>query len=176
MNWKNVFKSWTGVPVLILVALAVVWVFTSGLPAFKGWQVKRAYEKLAEPYYKDTYGGKTPEETYDMFIDALKKGDVELASKYFVIEDQENWAKILNQFQVGNSLGAFIEERISIKNRWKKIETEDKNVTVFRYNILIKKDTTSNFEGEEINIPAGNYTNETIFNKYPSGVWKIATL
>jgi len=38
----------------------------------------------------DTYGGKTPEETLKMFIDALKKGDAELASKYFMLEDDTN--------------------------------------------------------------------------------------
>ena len=31
----------------------------------------------------DTYGGKTPQETLDMFISAVEKGDYELASKYF---------------------------------------------------------------------------------------------
>lgn len=35
----------------------------------------------------DTYGGKTPEETLAMFISALQKGDIELASKYFVLDD-----------------------------------------------------------------------------------------
>jgi len=35
----------------------------------------------------DTYGGKTPEETLKMFIDALKKGDIELASKYFMLRE-----------------------------------------------------------------------------------------
>ena len=34
---------------------------------------------------EDVYGGKTPQETLDMFIDALKKEDVELASKYFML-------------------------------------------------------------------------------------------
>jgi len=37
----------------------------------------------------DTFGGKTPEETLTMFIDALKKGDVELASKYFALNTNE---------------------------------------------------------------------------------------
>ena len=36
----------------------------------------------------DTYGGKTPQETLDMFISAVEKGDYELASKYFVVERQ----------------------------------------------------------------------------------------
>jgi len=44
------------------------------------WQ--RNYEKAMK---EDTYGGKTPEETLQMFIEALRKEDVELASKYFVL-------------------------------------------------------------------------------------------
>jgi len=44
------------------------------------WQ--RNYEKAMR---EDTYGGKTPEETLQMFIEALRKEDVELASKYFVL-------------------------------------------------------------------------------------------
>lgn len=46
------------------------------------WQAN--YEKAMK---EDTYGGKTPEETLQMFIDALKKGDVELASKYFILRE-----------------------------------------------------------------------------------------
>lgn len=36
----------------------------------------------------DTYGGKTPEETYQLFLQALEEQDIELASKYFVREKQ----------------------------------------------------------------------------------------
>lgn len=50
------------------------------------YKVIKYYNDLADQYAKDTYGGDTPEETLRLFIDALKKGDVELASKYFVIE------------------------------------------------------------------------------------------
>ena len=34
---------------------------------------------------EDVYGGKTPQETLDMFIDALRKEDVDMASKYFLL-------------------------------------------------------------------------------------------
>mgnify|MGYP001562286652 CR=1 FL=1 len=47
--------------------------------------VERFQESLEEPYKKDTYGGKTPEETWAMYLDALKKGDIELAIKYYAI-------------------------------------------------------------------------------------------
>jgi len=49
----------------------------------------RYYEALKRAYEKDTYGGETPDETLALFIDALKKGDIDLASKYFVVEKQE---------------------------------------------------------------------------------------
>ena len=39
-------------------------------------------DSLERPYREDTYGGKTPEETWAMFFDAVKKGDVDLAVKY----------------------------------------------------------------------------------------------
>lgn len=57
-------------------------------------ETQKNYEKYLawEENYKkamaeDTYGGKTPEETLQMFIKALKKEDVELASKYFILEE-----------------------------------------------------------------------------------------
>ena len=54
--------------------------------------------QLIEAYKNDTHGGDTPEETWNMFIDALEKGDVELASKYFVVEKQEEMA---NEIKIG---------------------------------------------------------------------------
>lgn len=42
------------------------------------------YEKAMT---EDTYGGKTPEETLKLFIDALKKEDLDLASKYFILKE-----------------------------------------------------------------------------------------
>ena len=43
-----------------------------------------AYKKAREA---DTYGGKTPEETLQLFIEALENRDLELASKYFAIDN-----------------------------------------------------------------------------------------
>ena len=43
-----------------------------------------AYKKAREA---DTYGGKTPEETLQMFVEALRNEDIELAFKYFALQD-----------------------------------------------------------------------------------------
>jgi predicted 3-demethylubiquinone-9 3-methyltransferase (glyoxalase superfamily) len=47
------------------------------------------YRKVDELKASDIYGGKTPEETLQLYVEALKIGDMELASKYFRLEDQE---------------------------------------------------------------------------------------
>jgi len=58
-----------------------------------------SWEKQYEEAMKnDTYGGTTPQETLDMFIEALKQEDVELASKYFLLDEnlsRDKWEKAL---------------------------------------------------------------------------------
>ena len=79
-----------------LVWAGILW----GYPVYQKWQMEKQTKKFLEeytkPYKEDTYGGKTPEETWDMFLGALKKGDVELAAKYFEVKKQDeilNWLK-----------------------------------------------------------------------------------
>lgn len=179
-NWKNIFKGWAGVPVLILLALLVIWLINSLFPfltnRFESWQARRAYEKLSEPYYKDTYGGKTPEETYDMFIAALKKGDTDLAAKYFVIEKQDDWKETLTEYKNSGSLNNFAGELENTKKVWIKSEKSTLELVSFVYTNTIKEDKEVEFEGEKLVIPAGNYRNESIFTKYPTGIWKIESL
>ena len=75
-----------------------------GFALYSGWK-GYVWEKktndfqmaLSKPYREDVYGGKTPEETWALFLDALKKKDVELASKYFVPEKQVEWKEIIEK-------------------------------------------------------------------------------
>ena len=114
LNWKNIFKSWYGVPVLILVVLSISWVLTSFIPGLSQYYEIRKLRKSVKEFYsqyaEDKYGGKTPEETYNMFIEALKKEDVELASKYFVAEKQEQWRKALEEYKSSSLLSDFMLE------------------------------------------------------------------
>ncbi|MEK7083363.1 MAG: hypothetical protein AAB972_04260, partial [Patescibacteria group bacterium] len=57
-----------------------------------------------QEYQNDTYGGTTPEETLRLFIDALKKEDIDLAAKYFVIDRQE---ELKNNLQIIRDKGLF---------------------------------------------------------------------
>ncbi|MEK7547244.1 MAG: hypothetical protein AAB536_03655 [Patescibacteria group bacterium] len=49
----------------------------------------------------DVYGGKTPLETLQMHIDAIQKGDYELASRYFDPGDQGQEFKLLAEATAG---------------------------------------------------------------------------
>lgn len=177
--WTNL-KNWYGVVFLILLAGGILWFVINGMPYINNfrakWEAQRLQDQWEKPYREDKYGGKTPEETYDMFLEALRAGDVELASKYFTIGDQEKWMKTLSTFKENGSLVAFVQERENLKSVWKKSNKSTEITVSFTYQVLIEKDGTATFEGQEINIPAGNYTNESVFSKYPSGVWKIEGL
>lgn len=98
---KSYIKFLVVLIVLIVLALTSYWAwekFTTGQSGLEreigGWTNYRkatsALDKLERALKNDTYGGKTPEETLRLFIDALKKGDLELASKYFALETNMN--------------------------------------------------------------------------------------
>ncbi len=72
------------VAILILVGGIYFYLNRQNNPYQKGMNAIERYEKLMR---QDTYGGKTPEETLKLFVEALKKEDIELAAKYFSLLD-----------------------------------------------------------------------------------------
>ena len=76
---KHFWKFLAGM--LGVLALGFLAVYGAGIYDNSGalrdwWNVRKAqneYEALKKLYEEDTYGGKTPEETLALFIDALKK-------------------------------------------------------------------------------------------------------
>ncbi len=97
----------------------------------------------------DTTGGKTPLETLDMYINAIGKGDYELASKYFVIEDQPAELKLLSSASAEDRAGY-----LAILNK-----------------LTATKGVYSN-NGKEYSIPVSD-KNSVNLVLYPSDVWKI---
>lgn len=117
-------------------------------------------EKIVEDAYRnDTYGGKTPQETLDLFVAALKQGDVDLASKYFALDDnlsRKKWEDLLNEVrkqdalaQMANDLAKYNESKKSIDN----------------YYLFLYRDSDGKI-GLQLTM---------IFDLY-SGVWKIESL
>ena len=118
LNRKLVFII-AGFLALVAVAAGVFW-FSGG---YQDWQENRAEQALVnkadevqrrieEAYRNDTYGGKTPQETLDMFVAALRAGDVELASKYFALDDnlsREKWYEALIKAKEENRFAEMID-------------------------------------------------------------------
>lgn len=74
---------------------------------YEDWQA--AYDKAMR---EDIYGGKTPQETLSMFIDALKKGDIDLASKYFALDEnlsRDEWKTALENANTEGMLGKIVD-------------------------------------------------------------------
>src|SRR3989338_7176316 len=80
----------------------------------------RYYADLEKQYAEDTFGGKTPEETLQLFIDALKAGNIELASKYFVKEEQEKWLKNLTTINQNEQISSLLKD-LSTAQRGKDV-------------------------------------------------------
>ncbi|MEX1014625.1 MAG: hypothetical protein WDZ80_05700 [Candidatus Paceibacterota bacterium] len=52
-------------------------------------EIEKIEEDIYQQQLNDNYGGETPQETLEMYIKALESRDYELASKYFVLGEQE---------------------------------------------------------------------------------------
>jgi hypothetical protein len=186
--WTNL-KGWGKALILALIAGAVLWFILNGMPYLNsyfnelraGWEAKKLQNEWEKPYREDTFGGKTPEETYDMFLSALSKGDTTLASKYFVVDEQDKWEKTLTQYQEARVLNSFVTELKQTKTLWKQLppsrEPLLENTISYGYTTVVKNDSTADFNGKKIAIPAGNYSNSTTFelNTYTK-IWKIRDL
>jgi hypothetical protein len=132
---------------------------------YRSWKAEKNYtkweESIKEQYRNDTYGGDTPEETWGMFLSALEKRDFDLASKYFVLDEQE---KMKNRFKDGVALGNMEEAtRIYSSAELVKGESISKDKVYYYYPV----DTQE----------YGIISNQVVFffNPY-SKVWKILGL
>ena len=92
---------------IAIVVIAILYTIGVNVPRIEMWRVKKQgeiYEKQVQEelnkYKNDFDGGKTPEETLDLYIAALRAGDIEKASKYYEIGlQQENLLDLKSQLQ-----------------------------------------------------------------------------
>lgn len=107
---RNVFKYSLGFVAIICFGLAILFFVLGWKDGGSGAEKEYAEQikNLEEQYKNDTYGGNTPEETLNLFIAALKKGDTDLASKYFVVEKQGEWKGKLEETRKNSNLESFI--------------------------------------------------------------------
>lgn len=180
-------KTITAVAVIVVLSSAFI-----GWGTYKQWQMRRGVEKFAqmlkqleqEDYQRamaDTYGGKTPQETLQMYIDAVEKGDFELASKYFIGEKQEKELASLRGSDPGNIKTVLdVLKKVEIVDERKELGMRHED-DVKKYNMSESKEDYINrlYELYEYDMEAtmrtkvDGYDFTVGFKKYPNEIWKI---
>lgn len=140
--------------------------------------------KYLELQMADNYGGKTPEETLDLYINALKVGDIELASKYSEISlenpylQEGDLKKLEEMIKRDGNLNILLENMNNIiKKGVKKIWTSTKVSFVYDYIITEQSTSTSIISGQEVLTVRPKGLKESLgisleLNPYTK-VWKI---
>src|SRR3989344_5041167 len=122
---------------------------------------QRQEKAYIEAMTADTYGGKTPQETLDLFASALEKGDIELASKYFLLDEnlsREKWVTRLNDIKNRKLLTAMISDL------QRAVTDPDGSVSENDFGFIIYID--KGIVGAHIDMQLNKYTQ----------VWKIESL
>lgn len=138
-------------------------------------------DKVLAEYAKDTIGGKTPEEVFDLLIDALKKGDIERAVGYYDLplqrEEMVDFQKELKEKgNLTTSLNFFETVRTEgVRNCL--VDEEKQNVCIFTYKFTTTEDKTVDVKNsrDKTFVPKGSLEKwrvEILQNRF-NGVWKI---
>ena len=166
---------------IILVILIFISGFAIGLATkyyIDEWKAKRnvaLWMDSLDPFKNDKYGGATPEETFDMYLTALKKGDLELASKYFYATKQQQQLEFLKGQEESKKFNEYILKLETMEKDWKIEESNDSNIKLYFYEEVISENIKSNFLGKETIVPAGKYGRDIRFDRV-NNIWKIYSL
>lgn len=140
---KNILKFLLGVAALAAAGIGILY-GVRYFQYFKSPEYKAAEDikRLEKQYAQDPYGGETPEETLRLFIEALKKGDTDLAAKYFILDKQQEWREDLTMTKEKRLLDNMIKELGNLKLT--KKTTEEAFFTLIENNegvaqLIIKK-------------------------------------
>ena len=98
---------WAGIILAVLILSVIGWQYWQYTHSTYYQQMK-AVKELEKLYADDTMGGKTPEETLALFLDAVKKEDFELARQYAIYDGREDLKKLLISIKEKGQITEFI--------------------------------------------------------------------
>ncbi|MFA5878062.1 MAG: hypothetical protein WC845_01720 [Candidatus Staskawiczbacteria bacterium] len=149
------------------------------------WKNYRAMERFNQSIIDmlkgDTYGGETPEATFNMFVEALKNEDVDLAVKYFVM-DPDRRATYWKEFNDIKNEGKLREygEWFPRWEDWNQIANDENDAKIEYKWHLDKEEIVMWPDGSggyvETTLPIGDYMRSIIFTKNINNIWKIESL
>jgi len=116
------FVKWFGLIVLIILVGYGVLILVD--PQSREWVsamlgqklLQRSVDNYAKEVKKDKFGGKTPLETYMMFVEALKNEDIDLASKYFIKEKQSEYKEFFEEIKKAGKWDLMMKDVLAERN------------------------------------------------------------
>ena len=108
---SSLFRFWFSFLILVILGSGIYF----GVRYFRYQESLKAYndyESIIQKIANDDFGGKTPKETLDLFVAALKEGDVDKAAKYFALDDngsREKWVKALTEDKEKGNLDKIVK-------------------------------------------------------------------
>ena len=171
--------------VAAVLAFIIVWLGISIYPNYKVWDLNRRLENFQrnmENYLSDDiYGGKTPQETYEMYVAALKQGDLEKAGKYFYWEREGTQKTKLEEMKSKGELEKYIADLPD----WGKMKENSYQSESEKEYVIIENQKASKVKAPdgrggyvEIDAPAGDYVIFSVsfqLNKQ-ANIWKLFNL
>ena len=144
-------------------------------------QIDAEIEARKNVMRNDFAGGKTPEETVDMLLEALKKGDLETAASYYIPDLKEKaLAEYKDELKTNGNLNNSINYISDTRFKGTKGCDEQGKGCTFRYKYIYEKETKLGIKGsnDTIIIPKGGSLQEiTDMSQNPfTKVWKVDQL
>ena len=128
--------------------------------------IQKQIQNLEKSYKNDIYGAETPEKTYQLFLGALKNKDINLASKYFILEKQEEYKKLLTQIEKNGQWEEMMNDLLLSKNQQGKYQDEE------TYAIEVINNKNESVSTIVFKIPIIKFGTDA---KKPSNIWKIVS-
>lgn len=137
------------------------------------WEAKK--KALEELEKQDFVGGKTPEETMEMVIEALEKNDVELASRYYSVEVRELALKSLeSEFSKNNNLSLSTKYFSDVFYKGIGKFNKDKTKKSFNFSYITSSTSTTTVGVDTVVVPAGSVSTKFLDLKLNiNNIWKI---
>ncbi len=155
LNKKSI-KIIFGFLIILAVSIAVLFIASNSQKNDDYDRQLQLAKEMEEKYKNDTYGGDTPEETLQLFIDALKAGDIELASKYFVVDKQGEWKEKLGKINENQKINLLIEDLNKLEKTIKSndataffVLTNQEEVVIVQL-VIVKNPVSNKWKIEEL--------------------------
>ncbi len=168
MNKK--LKRWLPIIIIGFVIILLIstlfnkYVWNGLVTRFKTKIFLNNIAKQEQKYKNDKYGGKTPEETYQMFLNALKNKDIELASKYFVLDEQDRYKQALYEIEKQEKWELMMSDLTQKNTKWTAIGNMAYTLELFDENNMFLTQI-------DFSVPSESFS----ASKPISDIWKISS-